>query len=241
MIGRFVKEHHIDASETNKLSSQGQLGLFATREFVDFHVHCVLVQAKSSERGFCNACNVAATACSKRLLEFTVALHDAFPIAIVECRVNHLCLNRGNFFLQFLELASLSAQFFLNGRIRIDVSDLREVRDANARSIVDITDVLRLFTDRVEECCFPCSIVTDNTDAVTVLDKEVNVDQYINWTKTSVDPFDVDELACHVLPVNAPLCTPHKLNGGSLVVVSLGVVYSPSPLCHAHEAETMDA
>jgi hypothetical protein len=83
--------------------------------------------------------------------------------------------------------------------------------------------------------------VADNADAVAVLDKEVNVDQHIDWTKTSVDPFDVDELACHVLPVYAPLCTPHKLNGGSSAVVSLGVVYSPSPICIAHEAETMDA
>ncbi len=62
VVGRFVKEHDIDAVEADELASQRQFGLFATGEFVDGHFHRVLVKAEAFKDAFSDASHVASTA-----------------------------------------------------------------------------------------------------------------------------------------------------------------------------------
>ena len=45
VVGRLVKKNHVNAVESDKLSSKSKFGLFTAGEFVDVHVHGVLVQS----------------------------------------------------------------------------------------------------------------------------------------------------------------------------------------------------
>ena len=131
------------------------------------------------------------------MLEFSIAFHDGFPVALVEGRVHHLGFNGGDFFLEFLKLTAFAAEFFFDGRIRFKVTNLRQVGEANARGKLDITGVLLLLADGVEQGGFPRTVVANDADAVPVVDLDVDVAQHVHGAKGAVNRFHVDEFACH--------------------------------------------
>ena len=62
VVGRLVKEDDINAAEAHQLTRQRQLGLLASREVLDRHVHGVLVQSKAFKNTFGDTGHIAAAA-----------------------------------------------------------------------------------------------------------------------------------------------------------------------------------
>ena len=173
------------------------------------HVHGVLVQSETGEDALGDARHVAAARLGKRLLKFGVALHDRFPVAFVEGRIDHLRLDGGDLLLEFLELPSLSGQFLFDGSVAFEVPDLGQVSDTEPGGEVNISDVLLLVGNGVEQRGFPCTVVADNADALAVVDDEVDVLEDVHWTEGAVHAFDGDELTSHGPPhtVRHAVCT----------------------------------
>ena len=204
VVGRLVEEDDVDAVEPDELTGKRKLGLFATGEFVHGHVHGVLGETQALKNAFCDAGHVAPTARGESLLQLGVALHHRFPVALVKRRVNHLRFDGSNFFFELLKLATFATQLVLNARIRLEIANLREVGEANAGCELDVPRVLLLLADGVEKGRFSGAVVTDNADAVAVVDLDVDVLQHVHGTKGAVHRFHVDEFASHVGPSIPP-------------------------------------
>ena len=102
-----------------------------------------------------------------------------------------------DFILQFLKLTAFPTQFFLDGGIGFKITNLSEVGDTDSGSELDVARVLLLFTDGVEQRGLSCTVVADNSNAVSVVDLEVDVAKNVNGTERTVDVLDVDEFASH--------------------------------------------
>ena len=200
VVGGFVKENDVDAVEANQLSGQREFGLLATGEFVHGHVHRVLVQSKALENALGDAGHVASTAGGEGLLELSVVFHHRLPVALVEGRVHHLGFDGGDFLLEFLKLPPFAAEFFFDGGIGFKVPDLREVGQSDTGGELHVARVLLLLADGVQEGGFPCTVVTDDADAVAIVHLEVDVLQHIDGTEGAVNGLDVDEFTCHEGP-----------------------------------------
>ena len=150
VVGRLVKEDDVHAGQAHQLSCKGQLGLLTAGEGGHLHVHGVLVQPEARQDGFRDARHVPAPRLREGLLKFRVTLHDRFPVGFVEGGVHHLCFDGGDLLLQFLELASLSRQLFLNGPVAFEVPDLGQVSDTQPWCEIDVADVLFLVGNGVE-------------------------------------------------------------------------------------------
>ena len=122
-----------------------------------------------------------------------------------------MCFYGRNFVFQFLELTALPTEFLFDGGGRFQVPNLREVGQANAGSELDVTRVLLLLADGVEERGFSRSVVADDADAVAVVDLDVDVLQHVHGTKGAVHRFYVDEFTCHGAPsIGGPPLTVDK-------------------------------
>ena len=133
------------------------------------------VETEAFQDALGNAGNVTSTARGEGLLQLGVAFHDGFPIALVEGRVHHLRFDGGDFFLEFLKLTTLPTEFFLDGGVGFQVPNLSQVCEADSRSELDVTGVLLLLADGVEEGGFSSPVVANDANTVSVVDLDVDI------------------------------------------------------------------
>ena len=106
--------------------------------------------------------------------------------------------NGGDLFLEFLELTAFATEFFFDGGVGFEVSNLRQVGKANTWSELDVAGVLLLLADGVEQRGLSSPVVANDADSIAVVDFEVDVAQHIHGAKGAIHGFDVDEFSNHV-------------------------------------------
>ena len=157
----------------------------------------MLIQPQSFEDGLRDAQHIGPTRGSECLLRLCIAVHDRLPVPLVECRVHHPCFDLRDLLLELHELTALATEFLFDRLAILEVPDLCEIGHPQARGEIDVTNVLTLFADGVQQGGLPSTVVAHDADAVPIHDRESDVLQHIHGTEGAIHAIHGDEFTCH--------------------------------------------